>query len=374
MAAPAILRLDNVTLKFAQMNAPAVAGVSLALAPGDVLGLLGPSGCGKTTLLRIIAGFESPQTGTVEIAGQLVAGDGQWIPPEQRNFGMLFQDYALFPHLTVAENIAFGLRRMKKKSDGCANTKGERRQEVAELLTLVRLPGIEKRYPHELSGGQQQRVALARALAPQPKLLLLDEPLSNLDLQVRLKLREEVLGILKNKGISGIFVTHDQQEALAIADQLAVMQQGKFEQIDTPEAIYNQPASRFVAEFVTQANFLPAQLQGNCWATEIGCFAVESKIFQDKGDLMIREEDIILHPASDGAMKIETRFFLGHEYRYSLYTPSGKQLYARTPASIALPIGTQVNLSIANTANLKLFNNQQSTINRKYYELGNRSR
>ncbi|MCC5610149.1 ABC transporter ATP-binding protein [Nostoc sp. CHAB 5834] len=353
MAASAILRLENVTLKFAQMNAPVVAGVSLALAAGDVLGLLGPSGCGKTTLLRIIAGFESPQTGTVEIAGQLVAGDGHWIPPEQRNFGMLFQDYALFPHLTVAENIGFGLRRMKKS---------ERRQEVAELLTLVRLPGIEKRYPHELSGGQQQRVALARALAPQPKLLLLDEPLSNLDLQVRLKLREEVLAILKNKGISGIFVTHDQQEALAIADQLAVMRQGKFEQIDTPEAVYTQPASRFVAEFVTQANFLPAQLQGNCWATEIGCFAVESKIFQDKGDLMIREEDIILHPASDGAMKIETRFFLGHEYRYSLYTPSGKQLYARTPVSIALPIGTQVNLSIANTANLKLFNNQQSSV------------
>jgi len=291
------------------------------------------------------------------------------MPPEQRNFGMLFQDYALFPHLTVAENVAFGLQSVKKS---------DRRQEVAELLTLVRLPGIENRYPHELSGGQQQRVALARALAPQPKLLLLDEPLSNLDLQVRLQLREEVLAILKNKGISGIFVTHDQQEALEIDDQLAVMRQGKLEQVGTPEAIYTQPASRFVAEFVTQANFLPAQLQGNCWATEIGCFTVESQIFQDKGDLMIREEDIILHPASDGAMKIETRFFLGHEYRYSLYTPSGKKLYARTPASIALPIGTQVNLSIAKTANLKLFNNhqstvnsQQSTINRKYYELGN---
>lgn len=349
----AILKLENVTLKFAQMTAPAVDKMSLALASGDVLGLLGPSGCGKTTLLRIIAGFESPQVGTVEIAGQLVAGNGHWLPPEQRHVGMLFQDYALFPHLTVAENIGFGLRRAKKS---------ERSQRVAELLTLVRLPGLENRYPHELSGGQQQRIALARALAPQPKLLLLDEPLSNLDLQVRLKLREEVLAILKHQSISAIFVTHDQQEALAIADQVAVMQHGKLEQLGTPEEIYTQPASRFVAEFVTQANFLPAHLQRNCWLTEIGCFALKNQISHDRGDLMIREEDIILHPASDGAMKIQARFFLGHEYRYSLYTPSGKKLYARTPASIALPVGTRVNLSIAETANLKLFESQESSL------------
>jgi iron(III) transport system ATP-binding protein len=343
MTPSAILRLENVTLKFSQMTAPAVARVTLALAPGDVLGLLGPSGCGKTTLLRIIAGFESPQTGTVEIAGQLVAGNGKWVPPEQRYVGMVFQDYALFPHFSVVENIAFGLRFAKAR----------RREQLTELLALVRLTGLENRYPHELSGGQQQRVALARALAPQPKLLLLDEPLSNLDVQVRLKLREEVLEILKAKGISGIFVTHDQQEALAIADQVAVMRQGSLEQLGTPEEIYNQPASRFVAEFVTQANFLPARRKGHLWETEIGCFALNNQDSEDsihpcedKGDLMIPEEDIILQPDQNGSVAIETRRFLGREYRYCLRTPYGKKLYARTPTAIALPIGTRVRLSV----------------------------
>lgn len=341
MTQSAILRLENVTLKFSQMTAPAVARVTLALSPGDVLGLLGPSGCGKTTLLRIIAGFESPQRGTVEIAGQLVAGNGNWVPPEQRQIGMVFQDHALFPHLSVAENIAFGLRYSKAR---------DRQERVAQLLSLVKLTGLENRYPHELSGGQQQRVALARALATQPKLLLLDEPLSNLDVQVRLSLREEVLEILKAKNISGIFVTHDQQEALAIADQVAVMRQGSLEQLGTPEEIYRHPASRFVAEFVTQANFLSARRRGHLWETEIGCFALSNQDSEDKGDLMIPEEDIILQPASDGSSVIQTRCFLGREYRYSLRTPSGKKIYARTPAVIALPIGTRVHLSVVGQA------------------------
>ncbi|WP_414563780.1 MULTISPECIES: ABC transporter ATP-binding protein [unclassified Anabaena] len=346
MAKSAILRLENVTLQFSQMNTPVLAGVSLALAPGDVLGLLGPSGCGKTTLLRTIAGFVSPQVGTVEIAGQLVAGNGNWVPPEKRCIGMLFQDYALFPHLSVAENIAFGLRWIKKS---------DRSQKVAELLALVRLQGMEKRYPHELSGGQQQRVALARALAPQPKLLLLDEPLSNLDVQVRLKLREEVLEIIKNQGVSGIFVTHDQQEALAIADQVAVMQQGKLEQLGTPEEIYTQPASRFVAEFVTQSNFLPVQRRENFWQTEVGYFPVYNfGQVSDTGELMIPEEKMTLQPASDGLAVIETRHFLGHEYRYCLCTLSGKKLYARTPATVTLESGTRVNVSLTEP-NLRFF-------------------
>ncbi|QIR37093.1 ABC transporter ATP-binding protein [Tolypothrix sp. PCC 7910] len=342
----AILRLENVTLQFSQMTVPSVAGVSLVLAPGNILGLLGPSGCGKTTLLRIIAGFESPQRGTVEIAGKLVAGNGYWLTPEQRQIGMVFQDYALFPHLSVAENIAFGLQSVKTRM---------RQEQVSQLLELVGLTGLEKRYPHELSGGQQQRVALARALAPQPKLLLLDEPLSNLDVQVRSRLREEVSEILKMQGISGIFVTHDQQEALAIADLVAVMHQGTIEQIGTAREIYTQPASRFVAEFVSQANFISAKRRGNLWETEIGCFSLPNQNPEaDKGDLMIREEDITLQPDNNGAVAIAARHFLGHEYRYCLRTTSGRKLYARTKSSLELPIGTRVQLSVKRQT-LRLF-------------------
>jgi iron(III) transport system ATP-binding protein len=348
MAQQVILRLQGVTKQFAQTTTPAVAEVSLTLLQGDLLGLLGPSGCGKTTLLRLIAGFEQPQLGTVLIAGRQVAGQGCWLPPEQRCLGMVFQDYALFPHLTVAENVAFGLR----VSGDAIN----RREIVARLIALVGLEGLENRYPHELSGGQQQRVALARALAPQPALILLDEPLSNLDVQVRLRLREEVREILKATGTSGIFVTHDQEEALSIADRVAVMRQGRLEQVGTPEEIYCNPASRFVAEFVTQANFLPAQRRGQLWKTEVGYFDVPSSNCVplaeipsglDMGDLMIREEDLILKPAADALVVIRTRRFLGREYRYCLQTPSGKELHARTTAETVLPVGTRVKLAAA---------------------------
>ena len=351
MAQPEILRLENVSLKYSRMTYPAVADVTLTLVTGEVLGLLGSSGCGKTTLLRIIAGFVSPQAGTVAIAGRIVVGNNCWIPPEQRYVGMVFQDYALFPHLMVGENIAFGLRTAKK----C-----DRASKLAQMLALVGLEGLEKRYPHELSGGQQQRVALARALAPQPKLILLDEPLSNLDVQVRLRLREEVREILHKTGTSGIFVTHDQQEALAIADKVALMQQGRLEQLGTPEEIYTQPASRFVASFVTQANFLPAKRRGNLWETEIGCFSDRSfnseLRTQNLGDLMIREEDLILQPTDDASVVVKTRHFLGREYRYCLQTPSGRKIYARTSADTALPIGTRVLVS-ANEQAVRFFPN-----------------
>lgn len=333
-----ILRIANVTKQFDQPP-PAVANVSLNLIQGDLLGLLGPSGCGKTTLLRLIAGFERPQSGTIKIAGKTVAG-ASWIPPEQRSVGMVFQDYALFPHLTVAENIAFGLRYSNKRGD-----------HVDKLIELVGLAGLEKRYPHELSGGQQQRVALARALAPEPALILLDEPLSNLDVQVRLRLREELREILKATGISGVFVTHDQEEALAIADQVAVMRQGKIEQLGTPEEIYTHPQTRFVAEFVTRANFLPAKRIGQLWETEIGCFKVRKDLAdKEVGDLMIREEDLILQSAEDAPIIIHTRRFLGREYRYCLQTSSGKRLHARTSAEVVLPVGTRVELAVAEQA------------------------
>ncbi len=340
MFSSAILQLENVTFKFDSVSPPVVAEINLTVAPGNILALLGPSGCGKTTLLRIIAGLEFPQVGTVTIANQLVAGNGNCIPPQQRQIGMLFQHYALFPHFCVAKNIAYGLRFAKAR---------ERHKYVTELLDLVRLTGLENRYPHQLSGGQQQRVALARALAAQPKILLLDEPLSNLDMQIRLQLREEILAILKAKQISAIFVTHDQQEALAIADKVAVMRAGKLQQVGTPEEVYHQPNSRFVAEFVSQGNFLPAKRKGNLWKTEIGDFFLSHKntdIPQNQGDLMIREEDFILQPKSDGGVVIETRQLLGSEYRYCLRTPTGRKLYVRIKNTTELSIGTQVQLSV----------------------------
>jgi iron(III) transport system ATP-binding protein len=338
---PAILHLQNVTKQFSENTSPAVDNVSFTLQQGDVLGLLGPSGCGKTTLLRLIAGFERLQTGTIKIGEQIVSNNSIFIPVEQRDIGVVFQDYALFPHLNVADNVTFGLRNISKQ---------QIQKRVAEVLALVRLEGLEKRYPYELSGGQQQRVALARALAPQPQLMLLDEPLSNLDIQVRLQLREEVRDILKAAGTSAIFVTHDQEEALAISDIVGVMRQGHLEQIGTPEEIYTHPASRFVAEFVTQANFLSAHRQGNVWETEVGCFELPPNQINNSGEIMIRQEDLILTPATDAPVVIRTRRFLGREYQYCLQTPSGQEIHVRTTTDMALPVGTRVQISVANDA------------------------
>ncbi|MGI0500495.1 ABC transporter ATP-binding protein [Limnospira platensis CENA597] len=342
MSESAILDMVGISKQYPNTNTPAVEDISITLNHGDILGLLGPSGCGKTTLLRIIAGFEQPDRGVVEIAGQVVSGSKEWIPPERRGVGMVFQNYALFPHLTVAQNIAFGLEILRKKSPKQLQLR------VAEVLELVGLSGYADRYPHEISGGQQQRVALARALAPGPTLVLLDEPLSNLDVQVRLKLRQELRQILKAARASAVFVTHDQEEALSISDWVAVMRHGHLEQWGTPEKIYLEPASRFVAEFVTQANFIPAQRRGNLWETEVGCFAIASNDGDDsditeKADLMVRQEDFILKPDETASVVIRDRQFLGRELHYCLQVPSGGELIARTPfGGRSLPVGMRV--------------------------------
>jgi iron(III) transport system ATP-binding protein len=348
-----ILQLDRVTKQFSPAIAPAVASVSLTLNAGEILIFLGPSGCGKTTLLRLIAGFEQPQNGTIEINQQIVASSDAWIPPEMRDVGMVFQDYALFPHLTVAKNIGFGLHQLHRGHKKF-HAKAQTAARIAEVIALVALDGLEHRYPHELSGGQQQRVALARALAPRPALVLLDEPLSNLDAQIRLKLRQELRDILKAAGTSAIFVTHDQEEAFAIADRIAIMQNGQLEQIGTPSEIYQTPRSRFVAEFVTQANFLSAHRRDRLWETELGNFALQG-IGQDYAhqgsiELMVRQEDLLIQSDPSADIVISDRVFLGREWIYYLRTPSGKILLARTHSKMLLPIGMQVKVSVTEDA------------------------
>ena len=361
-----ILQLKNITKTYGSKTRKedvlVLDNVSLTLEHGELLGLLGPSGCGKTTLLRIIAGFEAISQGTVEIAGKFVCTNCDFIAAEKRNTGMVFQDYALFPHLTVEENIAFGLKNQTRKhSKGIfSNNKQFNRQigqRVEEVLKLVGLIALKKRYPHQLSGGQQQRISLARALAPQPALILLDEPLSNLDVQVRHRLRAEIRTILKLAGTSAIFVTHDREEALAIADKIAVMRKGKIEQVGTPEEIYLHPQSRFVGEFVTQANFLPAKKKDRVWVTELGEIAVSDcsiEMSADEGDLMLRQEDIILTRDITSNTVIVERQFLGREYHYCVETKSGKRIHARTDLDNAIAVGTKVRLSL-NVTSPKIF-------------------
>ncbi len=372
-----ILQLEGISKGFPGQRQLVLQEVEFRLPQGDILGIVGPSGCGKTTLLRTIAGFEQPDAGRIVLEDCVVAGDGQWIPPERRGVGLVFQDFALFPHLDVLANVMFGLRPTKVTGLRPTNVTGlrptgvtasasrsDKRSQLAELqstsqeaserayevLRLVGLEAFARRYPHELSGGQQQRVALARALAPKPSLILLDEPLSNLDVQVRHYLREEIRKILKETQTSAIFVTHDQEEALCLSDWVAVMRQGCIEQWGSPEEIYREPATRFVAEFITQANFLTCERQDHGWqAGEL--LRIPAQALRDqpdpnlhRGELMIRQEDLQLFPDPQGGITIRDRQFLGREYRYCLTTDAGKELHALTRE--VLPVGTRVQIAV----------------------------
>jgi len=332
----ALVHLEHVTKRFGADRPPATDGLSFTVESGRILALLGPSGCGKTTTLRLIAGFETPDQGRIAIAGRTVADAdrGIHVEPEARGVGVVFQDYALFPHLTIAQNVGFGLER---------TSRSERRARVAQVLDLVGLTDFAERYPHELSGGQQQRVAVARALAPAPTLILLDEPFSNLDADLRAQMRDEVEKILRATGTTAIFVTHDQEEAFTIADQVGVLDRGRLEQVGAPEVIYHNPATPFVAEFVGAADFLPGFVSREGIVTEIGVFGnLNGRALGSRVRVMIRPDDVTFVPDAAGEAVIVRRYFRGSENLYCLGLPSGHRVHSSQPSSAAFPNGLRV--------------------------------
>jgi iron(III) transport system ATP-binding protein len=322
--------VDGVWKTYPGAEQAAVADFSLDVGAREVVALLGPSGCGKTTALRMLAGLERPDRGSIEIAGRRVCGAGTWVAPEKRSVGMVFQDYALFPHMTVRSNVAYGLNKVDRS---------ERSARIEQVLALTGLETFAKRYPHELSGGQQQRVAIARAIAPRPAVVLLDEPFSNLDVGMREQVRSEVLGILRAAGTSVVLVTHDQDEAFVAADRIAVMSAGRVHQVGTAEELYYRPLTRFVAEFVGIANFLPASASETGLDTELGSF--RSTGITDATDVLLRPEQIEL--ARDGApASVVRREFHGHDWLYVLRLESGLELRTISPSPAPLAVGSSV--------------------------------
>ena len=336
--APLALRTLSLVKRFGDVVA--VDDVTLELRRGEFLGVLGPSGCGKTTLLRLVAGFERPDAGGIEIDGRVVAGPRRHLPPEGRRIGMVFQESALFPHLDVAGNIGFGLPRR------------DRETRVAELVALVGLAGLQQRMPHELSGGQQQRVALARALAPDPALILFDEPFSSLDATLRTQLRGEVRDILRAAGATTLFVTHDQSEALEISDRVAVMRAGRIEQISTPDELYLRPVNRFVAGFVGEANLLTGEVRHGEVQTMVGRFRAAGDALADgaRAEVLLRPEQLHMLPVEklsspprpEAVLTIVRRVFHGSEVHHVLRSASGLEIEAATPSSATLAVGTEV--------------------------------
>lgn len=323
-----LLRLHGLTKRFSPHDLPAVDNLTFTVEKGEIVALLGPSGSGKTTALRLVAGFERPDAGLVEIEGQVVVDGTTFIPPEQRGVGMVFQDQALFPHLTVAENIAFGLRRLNPHV---------RTQRIQGMLETVDLAALAHRYPHELSGGQKQRVALARALAPRPAVILLDEPFSNLDADLRFQMAQELYRILRELGTTTIFVTHDHEEAFMIADRVGVLNQGRLEQIDRPEVIYHTPTTRFVAQFVGKADFLPGKVSPEGITTEIGMFPNTGGFPRGaKVEVMIRPDHIELIPDPAGAAMVISRQFRGADNLFVIQLPSGAMIHSHQPSNCLL--------------------------------------
>lgn len=340
------LELSAIDLAFG--NHHVVRNLSFSLDSGQIGCLLGPSGCGKTTVLRCIAGFERLVSGEIRVGGELVSSPQRHCPPEQRRIGMVFQDYALFPHLTVAANIGFGLRK---------ESAAVRRERVDELLALVGLDGQGSKFPHEMSGGQQQRVALARALAPRPKLLLLDEPFSNLDVELRERLSHEVRDIIKATHTTAILVTHDQHEAFAVADVIGLMHEGRIQQWDTPYQLYHEPANRFVADFIGQGVFLHGQmLNPRRVQIELGVLDSHSPLFcgederlcrlDQSVDVLLRPDDIVHDHSSPLRAEVVHKAFRGADILYTLRLPSGAKVLALIPSHHNHAIGEQIGIRL----------------------------
>ena len=319
--------VHGVTKRFGAVTA--VDDADLCVERGEFVALLGPSGCGKTTLLRLVAGFEAPDGGEVRVGDRVVADGSTWVAPERRRVGMVFQDYALFPHLTVAENVGFGLPRR------------ERRTRVPMVLALVDLCGLGDRYPHELSGGQQQRVALARALAPNPELVLLDEPWSNIDPHLRGTMRDELARILRSIGVTVVLVTHDREEAFSLADRIALMRAGAVVQEGTPEEVYLSPATRWAAEFVGAGNFLPGRIEDGLVETLLGRFPVANLNGARAGPALIRPELVELELQPQGTAEVVAREFRGHDVFYRVRL-GGVELVSQRPSNEIVPLGARV--------------------------------
>jgi iron(III) transport system ATP-binding protein len=315
----------------------AVDDVSLEVRLGELLALVGPSGCGKSTLLMLLAGLQEPDTGTVHVLDRQVAGGGTWVPPEQRSVGVVFQDAALFPHLRVEDNVAFGLPRG-----------AQRKERVGHLLELVDLAGYGARYPHELSGGQQQRVALARALAPRPGAVLFDEAFGNLDAGLRASVREQTVAVLREEGAAGVFVTHDQAEALAVGDRVAVMNAGHLEHVGVPEHAFHAPASRFVATFLGEADFLSGDQRGAQVHTELGPLpaVVDDVSAAGPVDVMLRPHEVSFTADASGDATVAAREFRGASYLYTLRLPSGATVRSVRPHTVDCAVGAAVRVEL----------------------------
>jgi len=325
--------VSQLSVRYPGLPRPAVDDVSFGLAAGNIGVLIGPSGCGKTTLLRAVAGLEKASGGEVQLSGRVVGSASVHVPAEARRIGMVFQDYALFPHLDVGRNVGFGIDQLPR---------AERAERVAEVLALVGLPGTERRLPHELSGGQQQRVALARAMAPRPQLLLLDEPFSNLDVELRERLAHEVRAILKAAGATALFVTHDQLEAFAIGDAIGVMHEGRLHQWDDAYSLYHRPATRFVADFIGHGVFAHARIvqDGTAVVAETPLGALSNMAEcplpgvypRGECDVLLRADDIVHDDDSAVKAQIMRKAFRGSEFLYTLRLSTGETVLAHVPS------------------------------------------